>query len=255
MQTTKICSKCKIEKPFSEFYTQETGRNHLCAHCKKCKSKIVKQWIFLNLEKWKKIHKDYRILHRERLKKYGNHYRFENHKKDMERKKRWAEIHPQNVRDASKRWRLKNSQNTKDASRRWRLKNPEYIKRRRKKICSTPKGYLNCKMSKSIFKALRDNKAGRRWEKLVGYSVGELHAHLESLFTDDMSWKNMGQWHVDHIVPKSFFIYDKPEDQEFQYCWSLDNFQPLWAKENRQKHTKTMEEWKTYQLKQKGYLL
>ena len=47
-----------------------------------------------------------------------------------------------------------------------------------------------------------------------------------------MTWKNHGKWHIDHIVPKSFFRYKNTDDVEFKYCWSLDNLQPLWAKDN-----------------------
>jgi hypothetical protein len=53
-----------------------------------------------------------------------------------------------------------------------------------------------------------------------------------------MSWDLLlhGKIHIDHIVPISFFRYEKIEDQEFQYCWSLNNLQPLWAKDNLSKN-------------------
>ena len=38
--------------------------------------------------------------------------------------------------------------------------------------------------------------------------------------------------HIDHIVPKSHFRYEKPEDLQFKECWALHNLQPMWAKEN-----------------------
>jgi len=103
-------------------------------------------------------------------------------------------------------------------------------------------------MSSQIYLAIRGNKAGRSWELLVGYTVGELHAHLESKFTDGMSWDNYGKdgWAIDHIVPKARFHYEHPEDQEFRVCWALANLQPLWAKDNCQKNDRTMEEWEQY---------
>jgi hypothetical protein len=75
---------------------------------------------------------------------------------------------------------------------------------------------------------------------LVGYNAEDLRKHLESKFTNGMNWNAFlrGEIHVDHLVPVSFFIYDKPEDQEFQYCWSLNNLQPLWAKDNWIKRNK-----------------
>lgn len=67
---------------------------------------------------------------------------------------------------------------------------------------------------------------------------------MESQFRNGMKWNNMGAWHIDHIVPKSRFHYEKPEDPEFKVCWGLANLQPLWAKDNLSKRDRTMEEWK-----------
>ena len=52
-----------------------------------------------------------------------------------------------------------------------------------------------------------------------------------------MSWDNYGEWHIGHIIPKVFFKYKSTDDIEFKYCWSLDNLQPLWAKDNLRKKT------------------
>jgi hypothetical protein len=67
------------------------------------------------------------------------------------------------------------------------------------------------------------------------YTVQELRSHLESKFTDDMSWDNYGKWHIDHIKPDSWFTYSSVEDQDFKDSWALSNLQPLWAKDNLSK--------------------
>ena len=69
----------------------------------------------------------------------------------------------------------------------------------------------------------------------------ELLAHFESLFTDDMSWDNMGEWHIDHIRPKASFNQEQladPTSEDFKKCWALNNLQPLWAKDNHSKGAK-----------------
>ena len=78
-------------------------------------------------------------------------------------------------------------------------------------------------------------------QKLIGYTYDELTTHLESLFKDGMTWKGFmrGEIHIDHIVPKSRFRYNKPDDPELRACWSLGNLQPLWAKDNLSKWNKT----------------
>jgi hypothetical protein len=47
---TKVCSKCKAEKPISEFYF-DTHCNHLCARCKKCIIAIRMEYIRNNKTK------------------------------------------------------------------------------------------------------------------------------------------------------------------------------------------------------------
>ena len=55
-----------------------------------------------------------------------------------------------------------------------------------------------------------------------------------------MTWGNYGKWHVDHIIPQAFFKYTSTDDVEFKYCWSLNNLQPLWAKDNIKKKDKIL---------------
>jgi hypothetical protein len=67
---------------------------------------------------------------------------------------------------------------------------------------------------------------------LVGYTVHDLMNHLESLFLPGMTWENYGEWHIDHVIPQSWFQYENLDDQSFKDCWALENLQPLWAKDN-----------------------
>lgn len=94
-------------------------------------------------------------------------------------------------------------------------------------------------MSKNISRQLKASKNGRSWKDLLGYTVEDLLSHLEKSFRDGMTWDNYGRvWHIDHIIPKSFFIYDNYESEQFKACWSLSNLQPLLAEENRKKNNK-----------------
>jgi hypothetical protein len=83
--------------------------------------------------------------------------------------------------------------------------------------------------------ALRDRKNGRSWESLAGYTLEQLMAHLEQKFLPGMSWENMGEWHIDHVIPRAAFNYSTPEHSDFKRCWGSDNLQPLWAKDNMSK--------------------
>ena len=73
---------------------------------------------------------------------------------------------------------------------------------------------------------------------MLGYSPKELKEHLESQFTDGMSWDNMSEWHIDHIRPVSSFNFTTTECEDFKKCWALENLQPLWAADNLAKNNK-----------------
>lgn len=90
-----------------------------------------------------------------------------------------------------------------------------------------------------MHRALGKAKAGRSWKTFVDYSLEELMAHLERQFLPGMTWENKGDWHIDHIIPRSSFAYSTPDDPEFKKCWALSNLQPLWAIDNIRKNAKT----------------
>lgn len=70
------------------------------------------------------------------------------------------------------------------------------------------------------------------FEDLLGCSSDELIQHLETQFTDDMTWDNYGSkgWHIDHIKPLcSFILTDSDQVREATH---FTNLRPLWAKAN-----------------------
>src|SRR6267154_2394283 len=97
-------------------------------------------------------------------------------------------------RAAKRRWRDRNRAKQRALTKAWQQKNrdrinKEYrdrIKRSRTKTRSTAEGMLYHRMSQSVRSALRGAKRKCKWEDLLGYSVEELKAHLESQFTDGM---------------------------------------------------------------------
>lgn len=197
---SKQCSKCGIVKQLNEFYRQTT-KDGFQYQCKKCHIQNVKEW------------------------------RNKNPKKALENIKIWQQKNRAKLQETKKRWYHKNREKI-------RIKDRLRYKKKR----FTIKENLDGKISRRIRESLQNNKGGRHWESLVGYTINDLKQHIESLFTEGMTWELLmqGKIHIDHKIPISFFKYDKPEDQEFQYCWSLDNIQPLWAKDNLFKYNKIM---------------
>jgi hypothetical protein len=74
-----------------------------------------------------------------------------------------------------------------------------------------------------------------RMMKLIGCSKEELRSWIESQFDETMSWDNHGQgtWHIDHVVPCSWF--DQSNNEHLSMCWNFMNLRPLSAGENRKR--------------------
>ena len=100
---------------------------------------------------------------------------------------------------------------------------------------------LKNRMSRRMRHALSNKSLSKGWQHIfdiIGYSVNDLKNHLERRFVDGMTWDNIGKWHIDHIKPESLFNYSSFNDEVFKECWSLNNLQPLWAKDNIKKSNK-----------------
>jgi hypothetical protein len=136
-------------------------------------------------------------------------------------------------RERKAEYKIKNKERILEYHALYRQNNKSKINEYNNKRRKEPKHNLDRRMSQSIYFSLKHLKKGRKWEHLVGYTVEDLMAHLESLFVGGMNWENMGDWHIDHKVPKSLF---KKED--FKKCWALENLQPLWAKDNWRKNNR-----------------
>lgn len=193
------CPSCKENKDECEFSHDRVTKTGFYYQCKSCQKISYKKWYVKN---------------KERL-----------------------------IRKAAE-WNKNNPSKKAKCNRNWCKKHPDRMKffyrKYSKKIRATLKGRLNHIMACSIWHAIHDSKNGRGWEILVGYTLDDLKAHLEKQFRDGMNWKKFmkGKIHVDHKIPISAFNFTKPEHIDFRRCWALSNLQPLWAKENIQKHNK-----------------
>ena len=220
----KICSKCNKRKSIKKFYKDKKGKNGLTAWCKVCILKIVTERRIQN----------------------------PNYRKNRYIKNREHEINYQRIR------RKNNPDKIKQSVLNWRINHPEQVRlikqRSNKKARTTIIGRLNANLSVGISKALKGKKAGRHWETIVCMiPLDKLIPHLETYWTEGMSWDNYGQgknkWNMEHSICKVFFKYKDTEDVEFQYCWSLDNLRPMWQQDNMLKGNKLPQEWEEFKRK------
>jgi len=143
-----------------------------------------------------------------------------------EYEKQWRENHP----DHCKEYRKKYYQEHKEECN-------SYERNKRK---TDTRDNLNNRMSNAIYKSLKGNKNGRRWESLVGYTCNNLIKHLEKTMPEGYTEDDIfnGKLHIDHIIPKCVFNYNNPEHPDFKRCWALKNLRLLPAKENMEKSNK-----------------
>jgi hypothetical protein len=132
------------------------------------------------------------------------------------RTQKWRKRHPEKAKEV-----------TRKASKNWREKNL-------KKWLETGDNHLKVNLRACIYRAVKNQYSEKAYKsmELLGCTIQELRDHLESQFTEGMTWDNMGRggWHIDHIIPCAFFDLTKPSHQKV--CFNWQNLQPLWESDN-----------------------
>ena len=188
----KCCTKCGLEKPLTEFYKRLDKPTPQCKVCIKTKMK----------ERYD--------ANPERDREYSKKYREQNPLQGREDVKKWREKYPDRDKETKAKWHAKNPDYEKERSKRRRKENPHIFAWR--------------DILKDSLKRLGKTKEGHTID-LLGYSALELKNHLETLFTEGMTWDNHGEWHIDHKIPVTNF----PSDTPVSVVNALSNLQPLWA--------------------------
>lgn len=123
----------------------------------------------------------------------------------------------------------------------YRERDRRYYKNNKKKICKRKQYRYHNDISYRmtdicrgrVYKALKGLDKSEKTDEIVG-GIDLLISHLESLFTEDMTWENYGTyWEVDHIKPCCMF--DLTNEKELKECFNYKNCQPLTCSENRSK--------------------
>jgi hypothetical protein len=152
--------------------------------------------------------------------------------------KQWGKNNPEKRKEIEKKYKSTHKEKVKKRLDKWRSLRRDRIReigrKVNKKRNSTVKGKMINAFRVNIWKSLKGNKSGRKWEELVGFSVDQLKKHIEKQFKEGMTWENYGRygWHIDHIIPISAFNFKTADDIDFKKCWDLKNLRPLWWREN-----------------------
>lgn len=218
-----VCRKCGCDKPLSEFYVDKRHPGGYKVRCKKCINEATKASPKTK-EYFEKNKKDIYRKHKE--------YRQQRDAKDRNQKKHkeWIEKNRDKIRVSEKRWRNENRNHYLKRISKYR------IERRKNDLSFRIASTLRARISFE----LKNQKNRKRTKELLGCSMIEFRAHLESKFKSGMTWSNYGKkgWHIDHITPVSKFDLSKTEEQ--LRCFHYTNMQPLWEKDNLSKSNKIL---------------
>lgn len=94
---------------------------------------------------------------------------------------------------------------------------------------------------REIFAKKEYIKKSRSFE-ILGCDYQTFHSHIESQFTEDMSWSNFGEWELDHIYPLS----KGATEAEIIALNHYTNIQPMWSFYNKLKQNMLPAEWEQY---------
>lgn len=227
---SKICSKCKSDKPSDEFYKHirsHDGLSQLCKICHCIESKRRHAEAMADPVRHAKVQETWNKNNRKR-KEYFVDWGKKNRVRKSALALAWQNANPERVAESRRNHRTR----IREAA----AKGEQWGLQRK----------LKARMSDSIRGKLfnRGKQKHGRTSDFIPYSMDELRAHLESLFQPGMTWENYGStWEIDHRVPDYEFEYSSMSDEGFQKSWALENLQPLWAWENARKWRKLPEQF------------
>ena len=197
MATTKVCTKCNEEKMETEFPFRNDNQKYR-SWCKICEAERVRIYTSENKESVKASQKAKQQKYKEKY--YARH-------------KEWITENLESHREYHRVYSADRYNNDIN----FRLANVL-----RSRVLSAVKSGGGEKAEKTM--------------ELLGCSVQHVRDHLESQFTEGMTWETQGEWHVDHIRPCASFDLEDPEEQKRCFHWT--NLQPLWAQDNIRKGAK-----------------
>lgn len=199
----KVCPSCKKIKPVTDFH--KNGK-FIQSNCKECKADDYKK-------------------NKQRVK--------DRYHKDMNNPEKKIHIYARH-----KKSRLKNRDKEKKQKLSYNAR-PEVIARRKEihrirketDLQYNIKRRLRWRVRDIVKKQLKDkNYKYKSAIDLLGCDVEFLKTHLESTFTQGMSWDRISEMHIDHIKPCNMFDLTKLEEQKM--CFHYTNLQMLWWQDN-----------------------
>ena len=130
------------------------------------------------------------------------------------------------IKKESQLYYLENHKHIKKTVQKWNVKNKDKRAgyKRKNKENESKKARRRC--SVQIGKYLRVKHPTEKIHKLISCTTATLKKHIESQFTEGMTWENRGAfWQIDHIIPMSLF--DMMDEEQKLKANHYTNLRPL----------------------------
>lgn len=244
------CSKCHIFKPLDCFHNDKYAPLGKSLRCKTCAIAKSRSYFLENHEVQTARQRAWHHANKKKANATSKAYR-ESHRAEVSaKKKEWYEAnkHTQKERDRAKYLRRRkavlkrcreyvkeNKSRVLAAAKAYRESNKEAVSKI-KLICynrkrkTDPAFRVLCNLRTRLGAAVRGASKSAKTIELLGCEIAHLMIHLESQFTEGMTWENYGQWHIDHVKPCASFDFTEPAQQRACFHWT--NLQPLWGIDN-----------------------
>lgn len=204
------------------------------------------QWRLENPEKYKESKARHRAANLERIRE-EDRIRSANRRKNQAEKireqdrKRYGE-NPEKFLVKNKQWATNNREIVNAINRakfkRYRATNPLFA------LSSRLRARLHHFLNEKGFKKQTPT------QDIIGCDWETLKAHIESKFTNKMTWENRHLWVIDHIIPLASAT---SEEEVYRLC-HYSNLQPLWEEVNNAKGDLMPDEWSAIAPKYADYL-
>ena len=235
----KECTKCGEVKPFGDYGNHRNGKHGLQPACKACTAKSMAAYRAANREAIIQSKRKWNGANREVLAERSKEYRRKNKDLIKKRAREYEEANKEAIAEYKREYYQKNKQAFTRRRRKWYKENRELTtKRNKEKYKKDPLFKIARLLRGRLGQAMVGNLKAAPTRELLGCTYKHARQHIESQFTDGMSWDNHGMhgWHIDHVIPCASFDLTDPEQQK--ECFHYTNLQPLWAEDNLKKSDK-----------------
>jgi hypothetical protein len=182
---TKVCTKCGVDRPHSDYYPLKKGRFGINPACKFCVRRDASKWYEKNSSIVLKQKAEQREQNKEQWRERAREYYWSNPERPRKASREWFYKNKEAIRVKTKKKYAANSEKIKANVAEWREKNKDRVK-------AYSASYIKRNLSK-----LSSKNAADRAARLLATPAWSETAQIASLYIE----AGKAGLTVDHIVP------------------------------------------------------